>query len=190
MATYADYEKKRELFVKGGDNPFSHLDADGNTPLMVAIKNHNEGLAILMLEDLKAKTCKLDHVNKDGDTALILAARDGYHDRLIEHIVQYYPDECNAGHVNKAGQTALIVAADSETDRWTTISIAEFADANPSHMDKRGNTAMNYLLSTCVSTDDMGTYQSQLERLYDLEKEDRIQKENDSMQHLLKGQMN
>ncbi|MAF36291.1 hypothetical protein CL622_04195 [archaeon] len=149
----ADFQQKMEMYLQGDENPFGHVDADGNTPLMVAIKNGNVGQAQQILK-LGAEACKLDHVDKNGNTALMVIftlSEEKYDNDMHGDmetdvgcvIVKFGAKACKLDHVNNGGDTALILAVRKRAD-WVIKVMVKVGpeECNLNHVNKDGETAL------------------------------------------------
>lgn len=109
-------------------------DAQGNTPLIIAVKNGQKVAANFLLE----KDADVNVQNKTGNTALIAACLSGNEvetDMLIEH-------HANPNIQNASGVTALMAAVRSGSTEVVKHLLASGADASLS--DHQHKSAVDY----------------------------------------------
>jgi ankyrin repeat protein len=123
---------------------------EGWTPLMYAMKNHNDELIEFMLHNYADP----DQRNREGDTALMVCLKNRRKDNegnyniedffQARKLIREYEDDplCHINLQNRAGMTALSLAA--SLGQWDfALRILE-AGADPYVEDLAGKTAIDY----------------------------------------------
>lgn len=124
-----------ELLIKAGSN-VNQQDADGDTPLHLAIRNDSlDAKTILLL--LKTGKVKIETQNKKGMTPLMVAAEAGRSD-CIKMLLA-----CKASMkaVDNKGNTALLWAVLNENERCAALLMQ--AGADPAHKNNEGKNAVS-----------------------------------------------